>query len=195
MPTMILTPDGYIVQALPDNSPATAANLANQAIAAAAAAASQAATAQYGAQAANDDLAMIKPAVANLQTSVSGQATSVSGLSASVAALQVLSYSTTTHSIGSAGTASVTFTRSFDAAPAIAFGRIESSDLAGVVEFSIKSWIQDGNGKYTGAVVRARRQQLLPATITLLSSLQNFDVFGGSAVGVNFTCMAVQRTA
>jgi hypothetical protein len=158
------------------------------------------------------NMAALSAALTALQQKVTAQDTTLSTVATTVTTqqqalvdLQVSNAarltSTTSHTVGAGGLTTVTFTRSFDLFPGCTGLRVEASDSAGAVEFSVKSWIQDANGKYTGCVVRAKRQQLLPGmsgltlVTAVISALANFDVFGGSAVGTQFTWIAVQRSA
>lgn len=141
---------------------------------------------QASLQAAQDALTALQATVAAQQQTLTNTVTPT---------LQALRSSSTAHTVGAGGLTTVNFTKVFDDFPSVGCTRIEASDTAGAIDFSVKSWIQDGNGKYTGAIIRAKRQQLLPSSLVLLTALQSFDIFGGSAVGASFTCDAIQRTA
>lgn len=105
--------------------------------------------------------------------------------------------SATIAALNASGEATVTFTRLFAAMPIVICTLYEAADNQPVV-FKVKSWTQDGNGNYTGCTVKGARSATLPAMagLTLLTgvitALGNFNVFGGSAAGAQFCCLALQ---
>lgn len=105
--------------------------------------------------------------------------------------------SSTVQSLNGSGEAIITFTRSFTSMPAVTCLLYESSELQPVV-FKVKTWAQDGNGNYTGCTIKGYRSSLLPALSgivligPLVTALANFNVFGGSAAGAQFCCIALQ---
>lgn len=105
--------------------------------------------------------------------------------------------SATIQSLGTDGTVQVAFTRQFSAMPAVACLLYETTDAQPVV-FKLKTWVRDGNGNYTGCVIQGYRSSILPALSgilllgNLISSLANYNVFGGSAAGAQFCCIVLQ---
>ena len=95
--------------------------------------------------------------------------------------------------LGSNGSLAVTFSRTFATKPAIVLTPVQSAVSTTPVMLEIQSFTQTG-GVYTGCVVRGYRGQSLPAVIALLGTLVNFNVFGASAAGVEFTLIAVQSS-
>lgn len=89
------------------------------------------------------------------------------------------------------GEKALTFGRTFSTKPVAAFTYAEAADSPPVT-FKVKSWIQDGSGNYTGCVIKGYRGQTLPASLTLLTALVSFNVFAGSAAGVEFHFIALQ---
>lgn len=101
--------------------------------------------------------------------------------------------SATTHVLDGAAEAMILFTRMFDALPCMDFTYVEASDNPPVV-FKVKSWNVDGNGKYIGCTAKGYRGQVIPQNLATLLLGTVFNVFGGSAVGVSFTCIALQQS-
>lgn len=105
--------------------------------------------------------------------------------------------SATVQVLDAAGVATVNFTRPFAALPAVTCLLYEASAGQPVV-FKVRNWVQDGNGNYTGCVVQGYRASILPALsgivllTGLLTALANYNVFGGSAAGAQFCCIALQ---
>lgn len=103
--------------------------------------------------------------------------------------------SSTRVTLGGDGTATVTYTRSFSSKPAISLTAINPSGRQVMLE--VVNDIQVG-ADYTGCVIKGSRAQLLPALTSivligpLISALQNFDVLGGSASGVEVSVIAIQ---
>lgn len=108
--------------------------------------------------------------------------------------------SATIGTIGANGEVTLSFSRTFAAMPVLACLPIEMADNQPVL-FKVKSWVQDGNGVYTGCVIKAYRSSILPALSgillvgPLISALASYNVFGGSAAGVQFCCLAIQPSA
>lgn len=123
--------------------------------------------------------------------------------------------STTAHTLDGAGRVTVTFTRLFAPAvstpttpwPGVTCLLVEAAD-GQPVEFKVESWLNDANGNYTGCVIKGQRAQPLPVMTgvsglltavitginTVITSLTNYNVFGGAASGATFSCIAVQRS-
>ena len=118
--------------------------------------------------------------------------------------------STTYATLASDGTAIVAFTRTFTNKPGI---NITETDVTGKQPLvcSVQSWVQDGNGAYTGCVIKGQRAQLLPqmnalsGLITLLSgvisgvntiitALTNYNVFGGAVSGSSVSVIAIAHS-
>jgi len=125
--------------------------------------------------------------------------------------------STTTGSIAANGLATVTFTRTFTAAPGMVITEIPGTAPPQTMPatFKVESWVRDvmtptPSGAYTGAVIRAWRSQVLPTQTTLslvsllsgvitgvntlIASLTGFNIFGASVTGTAFSCIAIQRS-
>ncbi len=92
------------------------------------------------------------------------------------------------------GEQTVFFTRSFSTKPAVLITQVESADNQPVI-FKVKSWTTDGNGNYTGCVIKGYRMQSLPASILALTVLISFNVTAGSASGVEFSLIALQASS
>lgn len=107
--------------------------------------------------------------------------------------------SATTNTLDSNGSATITFTRSFTVPPAVTCLLVEAGAAQPVI-FKVSSWIMTG-ALYTGCVIGGQRASILPSLsgIALLSgiitALSNFNVFGGSAAGAVFSCIAIQPSA
>jgi len=92
--------------------------------------------------------------------------------------------------------ATVTFTRSFATMPCVQCLLVEGADSQPVV-FKVESWVMTG-AQYTGCVLRGYRSSVLPALSgilligPLISTLANYNVFGGSAANAQFCCLAIQ---
>jgi hypothetical protein len=105
--------------------------------------------------------------------------------------------SATVQTLDANGEAVVAFTRSFAALPAVTCLLYESSDAQPVV-FKVKAWTRDAQNNYTGCTIKGVRSSILPSLsgVTLLTgliaALANFNVFGGSAAGAQFCCLAIQ---
>ncbi len=101
------------------------------------------------------------------------------------------------YTLNGVGETTITFSRTFAVKPAAVCLLDEAGDTQPVV-FKVASWVQDGNGFYTGCTVKGYRSSLLPALSGILllgplvSALANFNVFGGSAAGVKFSFLALQ---
>lgn len=125
--------------------------------------------------------------------------------------------STTVGTIGSSGTATVTFTRSFLKEPGMVLTEIPGTAPPQTMPatFKVESWVREvmsptPSGAYVGCVVRCWRSQVLPTlnTIsvasllsgvisglnTVITALTGFNIFAASANGTAFTCIAVQRS-
>jgi hypothetical protein len=105
--------------------------------------------------------------------------------------------SATVQALDANSEAVITFTRIFAKTPAVTCLLYESTDNQ-VVTFKVKSWANDANGNFTGCTIKAYRSQILPALTgilligPLITALNNFNVFSGSASGANFSCIALQ---
>lgn len=91
------------------------------------------------------------------------------------------------------GTAAVTYARTFPAKPSIVLAPINAAGRQVVTEVVSDTVV---GGIYTGCVIRGSRAQLLPALSgiiiigPLIAALSNFDIFGGSAAGVEVSVIA-----
>lgn len=111
--------------------------------------------------------------------------------------------SSTRVQLDASGNATVTYTRSFAAKPAIVLTAINPSGAQVVLE--VISDTMTG-GVYTGCVIKGSRARPLPtlnavsglltAVITgvndLVTALTGFNIFGGSAAGVEVSVVAIQ---
>lgn len=100
--------------------------------------------------------------------------------------------SSTRITLDGSGLATVTYTRSFAAKPAIVLTAINPSGRQ--VQLEVISDIQVG-GLYTGCTLKGSRAALLPTLsvlLTELTKLSGFDVLGGSAAGVEVSVVAIQ---
>lgn len=102
--------------------------------------------------------------------------------------------STATGTLGSNGEATITFTRTFATKPVVSILLVESADNQPII-FKVKSWSQDAQNRYTGCVIKGYRLNTLPATITLLSALVSFSISAGTAVGAEYSLIALQPSA
>jgi hypothetical protein len=108
--------------------------------------------------------------------------------------------SATVQSLDANGEAAITFTRAFAAMPAVICLLYEASDAQPVV-FKVKAWTKDAQGNYTGCTIKGYRSSILPALsgiallTGLITALANYNVFGGSAAGAQFCCLAVQPSS
>lgn len=126
--------------------------------------------------------------------------------------------STTKATIVSGSTVAVAFTRTFVSKPGITCTE-EPPDTGTMspnpATFRVESWVREvmtptPSGAYTGCVIKVWRSRPLPtmtplsltalltAVVTgvnaLIAALTNYDIFGASAVGTTFSCIAIQRS-
>ena len=108
--------------------------------------------------------------------------------------------SATVQTLDSQGAATVMFTRAFAALPAVTCLLYEATNAQPVV-FKVKGWVQDQAGNYTGCTVQGYRASILPALsgigllTGLITALASYNVFGGSAAGAQFCCIALQPSS
>jgi hypothetical protein len=69
----------------------------------------------------------------------------------------------------------------------------EAADGQPVV-FKVKTWTTDGNGNYIGCVIKGYRAQAVPQNLVSLLLGGVFNLFAGSASGVEFSLIAVQAS-
>jgi hypothetical protein len=69
----------------------------------------------------------------------------------------------------------------------------EAADGQPVV-FKVKTWTVDGNGNYVGCVIKGYRAQAVPQNLVSLLLGGVFNLFAGSASGVEFSLIAVQAS-
>lgn len=126
--------------------------------------------------------------------------------------------STTKATIASGSTVAVAFTRTFVNKPGITCTE-EPPDTGTMspnpATFRVESRVREvmtptPSGAYTGCVIKVWRSRPLPtmtpltigalltAVVTgvnaLITALTNYDIFGASAVGTTFSCIAIQRS-
>jgi hypothetical protein len=101
--------------------------------------------------------------------------------------------SATNGTLNASNEATVTFTRSFSSMPCIDFTYIEAADNPPIT-FKVKQWTTDGGGNYIGCVCKGYRGQVIPQNLATLLLGAVFNVFAGSASGVQFTCIALQQS-
>lgn len=105
--------------------------------------------------------------------------------------------SATVQTLNAQGEVAIAFTRLFAAKPTVTCTLYEAADNQPVI-FKVKTWTQDGGGNYTGCTIKGYRSSILPSLsgVTLLTglitALTNFNVFGASAAGAEFSCIALQ---
>jgi len=109
------------------------------------------------------------------------------------------------------GMATVAFTRSFANKPGVNMTETDVAANAQPLVLRVQSWVQDGQGVYTGCVIRGSRAQVLPTLnplsglLTLVSGvvtgvnglvaqLTGYNIFGGSAAGASVSVIAVARS-
>lgn len=90
------------------------------------------------------------------------------------------------------GDATVTFTRTFSAPPNMHYSYEEASNGQPII-IKRMGWVMTG-GLYTGVTIHGYRLQRLPAVLTLLSALVNYDIAGGSAAGITVDVTALQKS-
>jgi hypothetical protein len=104
--------------------------------------------------------------------------------------------SATVSSLDANAKATVTFTRSFTSTPCVQCLLVEAADGQPVI-FKVESWVMTGP-LFTGCVLKGYRSSVLPALSgilligPLISTLANYNVFGGSAANAQFCCLAIQ---
>lgn len=95
------------------------------------------------------------------------------------------------------GTATVAYTRTFDKKPGIVLTAINPTGRVVALEVVTDT---GADGAWTGCTIRGVRSQVLPSLSgilligPLLTALGNFDIFGGSAAGVDVSVVAVQQS-
>ena len=94
----------------------------------------------------------------------------------------------------STGNAAVSFVRPFPAGtPPVTMFVYEEAANSQPIIIKRKSWITDASGNYTGVNVQGYRMNTLPASLTLLTALVNFNVAGSIPVGVTFDCFSIKQ--
>lgn len=105
--------------------------------------------------------------------------------------------SATIQALDANGQATVMFTRPFSNLPAVTCLLYELTTGQPVV-FKVSGWVQDADKNYLGCIITGSRSSVLPALSgilllgNLIGALANFNVFGGSAAGAQFCCIALQ---
>lgn len=104
--------------------------------------------------------------------------------------------STTMATIATGSTVQVNFTRTFVNKPGMVMTEIEGDTSASAQPaiFKVQSWVQDGGGLYTGAVVKVWRAQVIPQNLATLLLGAIFNLFAASVVGTTFSVVAVARS-
>lgn len=102
--------------------------------------------------------------------------------------------STANGTLNAQGEATITFTRVFATKPSVITLYVEAADGQPVV-FKVKSWAQNGQGGYTGCVIKGYRSQTIPTNLVTLLLGGVFNLFNGSASGVEYTLVAVTPSA
>lgn len=111
-----------------------------------------------------------------------------------------------TGTLDGAGYATIVFTRSFIAEPAVAILGVDSTS-ASPADFKVKQFTLDGDGSYIGCVVYGVRARALPA-LTAVSGIISAVITGVNAIvtalsgfvpnepaaGVKFSIIAVQAS-
>lgn len=104
--------------------------------------------------------------------------------------------STSMAAIVTGSTVTVNFTRTFSQKPGMVMTEIEGDASANSQPaiFKVQSWVTDGNGNYTGAVIKAWRAQTIPQNLATLLLGGIFNLFNSSPVGTQFSCIAIARS-
>ncbi|MGE7367920.1 hypothetical protein ACQKKX_02465 [Neorhizobium sp. NPDC001467] len=107
--------------------------------------------------------------------------------------------SATSGTLNASGEATVMFTRTFDTKPSVALLYAESADGQPIV-FKIKSWLGENglayvSGAYGGCVIKGYRSQTIPTNLVSLLIGGVFNLFAGSAAGVEYSAIALQTSA
>lgn len=97
--------------------------------------------------------------------------------------------STATGTLNSSGEATITFTQTFAAKPAVTVLYVEGADNQPIV-FKVKSWTMV-SGQYTGCVIKGYRAQAIPTNLVSLLLGGVFNLFAGSASGVEYALIAI----
>lgn len=100
--------------------------------------------------------------------------------------------SATTGVLNASGEATVVFTRTFPTKPSVSILYSETADGQPVV-FKVKSWVQTGSD-YTGCVIKGYRSTTVPQNLATLLLGAVFNLFAGSASGVEYSLIAVQAS-
>lgn len=102
--------------------------------------------------------------------------------------------STTVQTTDTNGVATVAFTRTFPAAkkPGVVLTGYDTNSQP--LMFEVTGFQTDGGGNFTGCTVKVYRTRTLPATLTLLTDLLNFNIVGGAASNVEFSCVAIMAS-
>lgn len=100
---------------------------------------------------------------------------------------------TATGVLNASGEATVVFTRVFPTKPGLTSMYAEAADGQPVV-FKVKTWTQDAQNNYTGCVIKGYRAQSVPQNLVNLLLGGVFNLFAGSAAGVEFSLIAVQAS-
>lgn len=91
--------------------------------------------------------------------------------------------------LNASGEATITFTRSFANKPSVIITYVEAADNQPLV-FKVKTWTQSG-ATYTGCVIKAYRSQTIPTNLATLLLGGVFNLFSGSASGVEYNLIAI----
>lgn len=118
--------------------------------------------------------------------------------------------STTYATLAADGTATVTFSRTFVNKPGLNLTETDVVSSAQPLTLRGQSWVRDGNGLYTGVVIKGMRAQTLPtiaqislasiltavttAVNTISAALTTYNVFGGAVEGSIVSVIAVARS-
>lgn len=114
--------------------------------------------------------------------------------------------SVTQATVASGNTASITFTRTFANEPGIDYQELpptantttpDAADTAANAQpttCKVIAWSKDGNGAYTGCIVRIWRSQTIPQNLATLLLGGVFNLFAASVVGTRFSLIAVARS-
>lgn len=101
--------------------------------------------------------------------------------------------STHTGTLNASAEDTITFTRTFSEKPSWSDSWEEVADNGAVV-IKVKSWVQDVNGNYTGCVIKGLRSQTIPQNLVTVLVSAVFNVFGGSASGVNYSMIFIKKS-
>ncbi len=106
--------------------------------------------------------------------------------------------SATTGTLNASGEATVLFTRTFAVKPSVTLLYAEAADGQPII-LKVKSWLNPQgaawvSGDYGGCIIKGYRSQAVPQNLATLLLGAVFNIFAGSAAGVEYSAIAVQTS-